>query len=74
VFTGSLYVDSRPRGATVLVDGKSIGQTPLSVADVAIGEHLVRIELAGKKPWSTTARVVAGQMARVTGSLEDSKQ
>ena len=70
-FTGSLYVDSRPRGATVLLDGKSVGQTPLSLADVTIGSHVVRIEMAGKKPWTTTARVVAGKMERVTGSLDD---
>jgi PEGA domain-containing protein/protein kinase-like protein len=70
-FTGSIYVDSRPRGANVLVDGKSVGQTPLSVPDVRIGSHVVRIEMAGKKPWTATTRVAAGSIARVTGSLED---
>ena len=68
---GSLYVDSRPRGAAVLLDGKSVGQTPLSLAEVAPGSHVVRIEMAGKKPWTATAHVVAGKMERVTGSLED---
>jgi hypothetical protein len=71
VFTGSLYVDSRPRGATVFVDGRSVGQTPLSVPDVAIGSHVVRIEMTGKVPWTTTTRVIAGETQRVTGSLED---
>ena len=71
VFTGSLYVDSRPRGATVFLDNRSVGQTPLSLSDVSIGTHVVRIEMAGKKPWTTTARVVAGETARVTGSLDD---
>jgi len=70
-FTGTLYVDSRPRGATVFLDGRSIGQTPLSMPDVAVGSHVVRLELDGKKTWSSTTRVVAGQTARVTGSLED---
>ena len=36
-----------------------------------IGSHVVRIEMAGKQPWTTTTRVVAGEMQRVTGSLED---
>ena len=71
VNTGTLFVDSRPQGATVLLDGRSIGRTPLTLPDVAIGMHVVRIELTGKKPWSSTARVVAGETARVTGSLED---
>jgi len=70
-FTGSVFVDSRPRGATVLLDGKSVGQTPLSVPGVPVGTHVVKIEMAGKKPWSSTTRVSAGTMSRVTGSLED---
>jgi hypothetical protein len=71
VFTGTLYVDSRPRGATVFLDGRSVGQTPLSLPDVPIGAHVVRLELAGKRTWTTSTRVVAGETARVTGSLED---
>jgi hypothetical protein len=69
--TGSLFVDSRPRGATVYVDGRSVGQTPLSLPEMSIGAHAVRLEMAGKRPWMSTALVKAGAMARVTGSLED---
>lgn len=69
--TGSMYVDSLPRGATVLVDGKSVGVTPLSLADVPVGSHVVLIEMTGKKPWTTTALVTAGKRTPVTGSLED---
>jgi hypothetical protein len=69
--TGSLYVDSRPRGATVLVDGKNVGVTPLSLADVSVGSHVVQIDMAGKKPWTSTAIVTAGKRTPVTGSLED---
>src|SRR5262249_16249990 len=64
-FTGSIFVDSRPRGATVLIDGKSVGQTPLSVPAIPVGSHAVRIEMAGKKPWSAPTRVTAGETARV---------
>jgi hypothetical protein len=73
-FTGSLYVDSRPRGATVTIDGKSAGQTPLTMSDVAAGSHVVRIEMAGKKPVTATPRIVAGQTERVTVSLEDRQE
>jgi serine/threonine-protein kinase len=69
--TGSLYVDSRPRGASVIVDGKSVGVTPLSLADVPAGSHVVRIEMEGKKPWTSTTLVAAGKRTPVTGSLED---
>ena len=69
--TGLLYVDSRPRGANVLIDGKRVGQTPLNLPDVPVGSHVVVIEMAGKKTWTATSLVTAGKMARVTGSLED---
>jgi Protein kinase domain/PEGA domain len=69
--TGSLYVDSNPRGATVLLDGRSVGQTPLRLSDVSVGSHIIRLELAGKREWTSPARVIAGETARVTGSLED---
>ena len=71
VFVGSLFVDSRPRGATVFLDGRNVGQTPLSLPEIPIGAHVVRLELAGKQTWTTSTRVVAGETARVTGSLED---
>jgi serine/threonine protein kinase len=70
-FTGSLFVDSRPRGATVLLDGRNVGQTPVSVPDVAVGGHVVRIEMDGKKPVMANPRVVSGKTERVTVSLED---
>ncbi len=68
---GSLYIDSRPRGAAVTVDGKNVGQTPLSLPDMSIGTHTVRIEMDGKKPVTATPRVAAGKTERVTVSLED---
>jgi hypothetical protein len=70
VYTGSIYVDSRPRGARVSVDGRAVGITPLRVPDVRIGTHVVRLELPDHRIWSSTATVTAGQERRVTGSLE----
>ncbi len=70
VFLGSIYVDSRPRGARVTIDGKQVGVTPLRLADVGIGSHVVRLELNDHRAWTTSTRVAAGEEARVTGSLE----
>ena len=69
-YTGSIYVDSRPRGARVLVNGKFVGTTPVRIPDVAIGSQIVRLELENHRIWTTTTRVSAGQESRVTGSLE----
>jgi hypothetical protein len=67
---GVLFVDSRPRGAQVFVDGRLVGATPLRMPDVPIGSHVVRLELTGHRRWSTSASVSAARETRVTGSLD----
>jgi hypothetical protein len=69
-FAGTIYVDSKPRGARVLIDGRSMGTTPASIPDIPIGSHVVRLELADHRVWTTATRVTAGEETRVTGSLE----
>jgi hypothetical protein len=69
-FFGTIYVDSLPRGARVLIDGRQMGTTPASIPDLAIGSHVVRLELADHRAWTTSTRVTAGQETRVRGSLE----
>ncbi len=69
-FAGSIFVDSRPRGARVLVDGRFVGTTPARILDVEIGSHAVRLELADHRAWTTSTRVQAGEETRVSGSLE----
>jgi serine/threonine protein kinase len=71
---GALLVESRPTGATVFVDGRRIGATPLSLPDVAPGTRRIRLELAGFTPWVTTAAVQAGERTRVAASLERGAQ
>jgi len=68
--TGSLFVDSRPRGARVFVDGRAVGVTPLSLADIPVGARVIRLELPKHRTWTDSRRVVAGTTTRVTGSLE----
>jgi len=69
-YTGTLFIDSRPQGAAVLLDGHLVGKTPLRLPDVRIGSHVVRLELAEHQAWTASTRVTAGQESRVTGSLE----
>ena len=69
-YTGTIFVDSRPRGARVLVNGKFMGTTPVRIPDISIGSQIVRLELENHRAWTTSTRVTAGQESRVTGSLE----
>jgi hypothetical protein len=65
-----LRVDSRPRGARVLVDNRPVGVTPLVLPAVRAGSHAVRLEMEGYRSWSTSVYVEAGGRARVAASLE----
>jgi hypothetical protein len=69
-YVGEIYVDSRPRGARVFLDGKMVGVTPIRIPDVTIGSHVIRLQLEAHRDWTTSTRVVAGQEQRVTGSLD----
>ncbi len=66
----ALVVESRPRGARVFLDGRLVGQTPLTLPEVTPGEHAVRIDLVGYRRWVTTITTVAGERTRVAASLE----
>ena len=66
---GSLVVDSRPAGARVIVDGRAMGVTPLTIPALAAGSHTVRLERAGYTSIATTTRVEPGARARVAVTL-----
>ena len=67
---GSIDVLSRPSGAQVILDGRRVGRTPLTLPDVTPGEHDVRLELPGHNRWATRVDVKPGARARVAASLE----
>jgi len=68
--TGTLVIQSRPDGATVLVDGRQVGTTPMSLGDVRAGNHAVRLERDGYQTWTSAVTVAGGEQNRVTASLE----
>lgn len=69
-FVGSLVIESRPTGATVFVDGRQMGTTPMALPELTAGAHVVRLERDGYRRWSSSVRVVADEQNRVTASLE----
>jgi hypothetical protein len=67
---GTLVALSRPAGARVVLDGRTVGRTPLTLKDVAPGRHAVRLELDGYRVWTTEVVVASGRETRVAGSLD----
>ena len=68
--TADVFFESRPSGATVFIDGKRIGTTPIALPSVRAGSHAVRFEMSDHRPWTASIRVVAGEKNRVAASLE----
>ncbi len=52
-FTTRLDVDTTPPDANVILDGKSLGKTPIKGYEVSIGHHELRIEKSGYEPYNT---------------------
>jgi len=68
--TGTVYVDTRPAGAQVTIDGRVVGASPIRVPELSPGPHVIRLDLAGHKSVTTTVVVRAGQVTPVKVSLE----
>jgi hypothetical protein len=57
---GSLRIESQPAGAEVLVDGRSVGVTPLGLL-VDPGEHTLLVGAAQDRSWREQVRVSEGE-------------
>jgi hypothetical protein len=60
---------STPDGAEITVDEKYMGNTP-STLRLSSGDHKIRLEKLGFKPWEKTLTVSSGESATVSPSLE----
>ena len=74
VSTGALAVESLPTGASVTVNGKPSGNTPLTLDDLAPGDYRVTMSMSGYRDFATTVRVVAGERARAAARLTEQEQ
>jgi hypothetical protein len=69
-YTGALTVISRPPGARVVLDGRDVGTTPLSLDTVRAGEHAIRLHRDGYRRWSAAVRVISGTRNAITAPLD----
>ena len=66
---GSLLVESVPAFASVYIDGRLAGETPLTLTTVAAGEHRVRMTRLGYLENSRVVTVKPGDRATVRARL-----
>jgi len=68
--TGVLRVAVDRPGATVTLDGRALGESPLKESPrVLEGPHTITVQKAGYVRWSTTVQVTAGQTVPVEVDL-----
>jgi len=67
---GMLALESSPVGASVLIDGKPAGVTPLPRFQVAPGKRIVRLEKDGFRPWERELEIKAGETRTVSAALQ----
>ena len=72
--TASILVASEPSGATVYVDGDSVGTTPLNVGGLPAGDHRVAVVTAGFAGSDTLVTLVRGSDAVVQVRLAPAGQ
>ncbi|MDX2005056.1 MAG: PEGA domain-containing protein [Meiothermus sp.] len=66
--TGTLVVNSRPAGAEVLVNGSSVGNSPLSI-DLQAGNYTVELRRSGFNSFRTTVSIQGGQTVQINQAL-----
>jgi eukaryotic-like serine/threonine-protein kinase len=69
---GSVKITSAPGGATVMANGKDLGQTPLVIEEVKPGDVTYELRLAGHKPSSVSGKVEPQQQTFLAARLEKS--
>jgi TolB-like protein len=70
VLSGKVVVTSDPSGATVFLDDRRIGSSPLAIENVSPGSHAVRLELPGRSVVRDVVQVKPGEEMAWSGSLD----
>ena len=65
----TIEIKSTPDGAEITVDDKYMGSTP-STLRLSAGDHKIKLEKPGFKPWEKTLTVSSGGTATVNATLE----
>jgi hypothetical protein len=69
VALSTVEIKSTPDGAEITVDDKYMGSTP-STLRLSAGDHKIKVEKLGFKPWEKTLTVSSGGATTVNATLE----
>ncbi|MEN6610298.1 MAG: PEGA domain-containing protein [Methanoregulaceae archaeon] len=69
--SGQVQINSVPEGAAVYLDSKFRGYTPLTLQDIEVGQHNIRLKMPGKTDYYDIIRVTAYQTEVVDAVMMD---
>jgi hypothetical protein len=72
--TGSISLLTKPPGARVVMNGRSVGYTPITIPGVYPGEHYFTMDHDGYKTWSGVLRVKPGELEKKEVFLAEGKR
>lgn len=75
--TAEIVISSHPTGAEAYLDGRRIGDTPVSIRSIATGDHRIRLQMEGYESYELDVHAGAdettshhAELTRRTGTLE----
>ena len=66
---GSIMVDGNPINADVTLDGKPVGQLPLKLDKILVGNHTLKLSKSGYNAHTQTVTVAEGKTATINATL-----
>ena len=67
---GSLIISGTPINADVTLDGKAVGQLPLKLGDILVGEHTVVVSKSGYETHTQSVTIADGKTATINATLK----
>ncbi len=71
---GSLNVECKPNSATIFLDGKEIGETPISINEVLVGQHEIKLTKKGYADYTETVTITQGERKQVQATLSNGRE
>ena len=67
---GSLIISGTPINADVTLDNKAVGQLPLKLNDILVGEHTVVVSKSGYETYTQSVTIADGKTATINATLK----
>ena len=70
VGTGSISVDSEPKGASVYLDGMPMGVAPVTIDNIVIGKHIIRLSKLGYQYFGSVLTIKKDETRTLSATLQ----